>query len=406
MLKFLAVATFSLVFIGAPCRAQESAFELYVAAARAIVPAKPPVDQVNDLQIRPPLEQAQLYTSARRTAFLKSNQRAFDLFERAQNAPLRSRVERNGTSEFADYGKLREFARIKSIEAKEWKWRGKWEKALDSGLDTLQMGRAIEDPRNDSPILSSLVGIAMQAIGAHFVRDVPPHLSAVEAKRGAARLEAMLDATPRYSQVLQRDLWRAQTEMLQIATAAMHPKDSAVPPLEPRLKAPEEPLTLDEAMKEVEAINAVLAPIIAQADRPFGAIKWPLGATRTEPFDETDTASTQYPQIARRGIWNHARRLANNQQLLLRLALRAYRLENGVYPEKLAQLAPKYLKKVPVDPFGKGENWRYKPSGDTFLAWSVGPDGKDDSGKSIPPRRKNGRVTIFEESQGDWIARP
>ncbi|HEX9998358.1 MAG TPA: hypothetical protein VGB45_14565, partial [Abditibacterium sp.] len=119
-----------------------------------------------------------------------------------------------------------------------------------------------------------------------------------------------------------------------------------------------------------------------------------------------DSVAVYYPQMARRGIWNYARRKATNQNLLLRLALRAYRLENGTYPEKISQLAPKYLKKVPVDPFGKGEIWRYKRNGDTFLAWSVGPDGKDDGGKSIPPRKNNGRVIIMQDSKGDWIARP
>jgi hypothetical protein len=405
MLKFLAASALAIGFGASTCRAQEGAFDLYVAAARAIMPAKPPVDGVNDSKNRPPREQAQLYTSARRTAFLRTNRRAFDLFERAQKTPLRPRTGRSVTSEFPNYGKLREFARVKSIEAKEWKWRGKWEKALDSGLDTLQMGRAIEDPRNDSPILNSLVGIAVQAIGANFVRDVPPHLSATEATRGAARLEAILDDTPRYSQVLQRDLWLTRTEMLQHIT----PKNSKSPATtqpEPRLGKPKKPLTREEVLQEVESINAAIEPIIAQADWPVGAILLPPDFTKIETYEETDSVAVYYPQMARRGIWNYARRKATNQNLLLRLALRAYRLENGTYPEKISQLAPKYLKKVPVDPFGKGEIWRYKRNGDTFLAWSVGPDGKDDGGKSIPPRKNNGRVIIMQDSKGDWIARP
>jgi hypothetical protein len=46
----------------------------------------------------------------------------------------------------------------------------------------------------------------------------------------------------------------------------------------------------------------------------------------------------------------------------LQLALMAYRLDHGQYPEQLAELVPDYLKHLPIDPFG-GEPFCYHPHG-------------------------------------------
>jgi len=37
------------------------------------------------------------------------------------------------------------------------------------------------------------------------------------------------------------------------------------------------------------------------------------------------------------------------------LALRAYHLDHHVYPKRLEDLAPEYLERIPVDPFGEGQ---------------------------------------------------
>ena len=69
------------------------------------------------------------------------------------------------------------------------------------------------------------------------------------------------------------------------------------------------------------------------------------------------------------------------------LALAAYRSDHGSYPEKLDQLVPNYLDEVPQDVFTEGE-LRYKPSGEDYVLYSVGPNGQDEEGRigdSEPP---------------------
>jgi len=57
----------------------------------------------------------------------------------------------------------------------------------------------------------------------------------------------------------------------------------------------------------------------------------------------------------------------------IHMALRCYQLEHGKLPEKLDELAPGYLKAIPVDPF-TGKAFGYEPGGARPRLWSVGPD--------------------------------
>ena len=58
----------------------------------------------------------------------------------------------------------------------------------------------------------------------------------------------------------------------------------------------------------------------------------------------------------------------------------AHRAESASYPAKLADLAPKYLAKVPKDIFS-ATDFRYRAGKGGYRLWSVGPNGRDDSGK-------------------------
>ena len=58
-------------------------------------------------------------------------------------------------------------------------------------------------------------------------------------------------------------------------------------------------------------------------------------------------------------------------------AIRAYYLEQGKYPATLQELVPKYVSKVPEDPFD-GQDIKYSPT--KRIIYSVGADGKDAGG--------------------------
>jgi hypothetical protein len=116
--------------------------------------------------------------------------------------------------------------------------------------------------------------------------------------------------------------------------------------------------------------------------RLYGPIRWGNGATavlglalRPPVFEAMQTAQP------RSDAWLRLARLA--------FLLTAYRIEHRQSPDRLDKLAPNYLARVPADPFTGGQ-FVYRAQSDGFLVYSLGPNGKDDSGRSEGPVPKTG----------------
>jgi len=170
-----------------PVAPNPNGFDLYVASAQAIVPAKPPVDAVNDpTPVEDPKIYAQKYSLAKKQAWLKKNAAAFQLFQRAIKTPARH-PQGDLTNTFPKYGPLRELARVKTIQIRARKMSGDWDGAMQSGIDTIQMGH---DIRRGAPLIGYLVAVAVGAIGRGDLYDVPEKMSAAAAKktRGAWKI--------------------------------------------------------------------------------------------------------------------------------------------------------------------------------------------------------------------------
>jgi len=86
---------------------------------------------------------------------------------------------------------------------------------------------------------------------------------------------------------------------------------------------------------------------------------------------------------------------ARRRLLIAELAVRCYQSEQGRAPTGLEQLTPKYLQKVPMDPFS-GQSLAYRPNGTNWLLYSIGEDGVDDGGGS-----RAGRPVSGTASKGD-----
>ncbi|MHB8897137.1 MAG: CPBP family intramembrane glutamic endopeptidase [Thermoguttaceae bacterium] len=75
----------------------------------------------------------------------------------------------------------------------------------------------------------------------------------------------------------------------------------------------------------------------------------------------------------------------------LGFALAVYRDRHGVYPEKLADLTPTDVARIPED-FFSGSGLRYRRDGDGYLLYSVGQNGKSDGARGYEDRK----------NQEDW----
>ncbi len=70
---------------------------------------------------------------------------------------------------------------------------------------------------------------------------------------------------------------------------------------------------------------------------------------------------------------------AKRRLITAELALRIYQIERGQPPTQLSDLVPRYLPRVPTDPFTE-KDLVYRPQGTSWLLYSVGEDGTDDGG--------------------------
>ena len=99
---------------------------------------------------------------------------------------------------------------------------------------------------------------------------------------------------------------------------------------------------------------------------------------------EEDISSTLDPLDAETTRLIATRNVASTRLLMVELALRAFHLDHGTMPDRLDQLVPKYLKKLPVDPFDpQGRPFRFLNSGKEVVVYSVGADGDDDNGRPL-----------------------
>jgi hypothetical protein len=106
-----------------------------------------------------------------------------------------------------------------------------------------------------------------------------------------------------------------------------------------------------------------------------------------------------------RSWWHFDRNRTLTDQLLVSLALRAYRLEKGIYPAQLEDISRDLLPFIPVDAFGYGQSLQYRRTESGYLLWSVGPDRKDDGGRAMEDAKVAGpsRFHVTPDGKGDVV---
>lgn len=117
---------------------------------------------------------------------------------------------------------------------------------------------------------------------------------------------------------------------------------------------------------------------------------------RESPF--TLIAHVAVPDAVDRALQAAAANQAKIDQAQIACALERYHLARGSYPETLDALSPQFIEKIPRDPIG-GRPFHYRRTADgTFLLYSVGWNGTDDGGKTVP------NITgYYPAVEGDWV---
>jgi hypothetical protein len=109
--------------------------------------------------------------------------------------------------------------------------------------------------------------------------------------------------------------------------------------------------------------------------------------------------------------WRCERSEVLRDGVLLGIALTLYHRKEGRYPETLAELSPKYMAEIPVDPMN-GEPLKYRVTENGPLVYGVGTNHKDDGGKPTQDAWRaqrwlsNAAEREQPQYQGDWILWP
>ena len=389
-----------------PKAPKPNGYDFYVKAAKMIVAWKPPVGVANDTQIvTNPKIAAQRYGLKRKTAWLAANCAGYATFKRALQTPALAPPERSFMTgvNFSDSGRLRELARNTLARSDTFWMRGNFGAALQSDLDIVQMGH---DTRRGGALIKTLVGTAISAMGRSGSYVLVDELDAAQAKKGARRLEKMLQTRWNLAQTLTEEKYATQNSWLEIlATGEWRSPNMAT-------SGDESPSLAERWQIATISKQRIMDDLGANYDRQIANARLPYAHKSAPPRPLNDPFVEIYQGSGDKMRFNDARDLAGDQLLMLQLALRAYRVKKGVYPADLNALTPNYLGAIPADPFDSNENWRYELNGQNYQLWSIGPDGRDDGAAPIPwpkpPRRRLGSrprlPTAKPDSRGDIVA--
>ncbi|HEY3332671.1 MAG TPA: hypothetical protein VGK19_21750 [Capsulimonadaceae bacterium] len=301
---------------------------------------------------------------------------------------------------FPHYSYDRAMARLLSLEGQTLAAHGKWDDAAGAYLDTVKLGGDI----TKGPVLiGTLVGISCQKVGRLHCYDVVGHLSASTARYNSRRLESIDAAMPDAGEVLAGEERFTQGSLLELfrsrdwrkAFIVGSPGDES----QPYSVTATWRLQMESPRVAYDGYTRYMDQSVARARLP-----WPQQlATSVPPMPDDPLNYWLLPVFARTESL-YFRSHALNRLLATQLALRAFYAERNAYPSTLAELAPRYLSRPPLDPFADHAPLKYRRTDHGFVLYSIGPDAQDDGGKPIVAEPKVKSKNPYEMTNDTTLA--
>ncbi len=297
------------------------------------------------------------------------------------------------------YSGFRKLAQLLSMNAYLKTCKAEYGVAMDESLNAMELG---SDLPNDRIVIALLVGIACQKTSRRIAWDAIDNLNARETEESLRRVQRMGANSIPLAQTLEQEKEITLRTMLM----AMNTKQGA------------EPFQSLYGLQNWEK-RRVLYKVSGHYDERIECVKKPYS-------NNTPILISDRPRLLRNPFTWRADNVAAvismvvlpvYEELVLlytgndtfntlfeaSLALHAYKLQNGKYPDKLDQLS-KYCKMPIHDPFAAKDSLRYKRTTNGYLLYSVGPDGVDNGGQPIMNTNQNPKsLKIEATSKGDIV---
>ncbi|HEX8834525.1 MAG TPA: hypothetical protein VF719_10010 [Abditibacteriaceae bacterium] len=352
------------------------------------------------------------YPLAGKIAWVKHNEKAYALFDKALKTPYLLPPVRSAQpgGELSGPFFLRYLARNITVECEALAEQGQHERAVNRALDIWKMGL---DAGHGAYLVAALQAMAVEGIARRALDGEIAHLNAKEAARAARRWEKIAATRVAYKDVLLEErnsfLFQIKPGMENAIRDIRRSKEieAAVERGETNFHsdsgpAPEinSPVLYWAVRKKANSFVSGIEPLLKNSEAP-----WTKRQITLPPGLEPTMASMV--DVLGKSRFNFARMEAFSQITLARLGLHAYRKDKGVYPPTLDALVPAYLTKAPFDPFTENQTLRYARQGRRYKLWSVGPDARDDGGRPVmdaAAKTAKARYMVTAEATGDIVA--
>ncbi len=297
---------------------------------------------------------------------------------------------------------LRHLCRLLAVEGNVAAHRADYGRAMNSYIDACQAGSMIP---HGAPLVDSLVGVAIEAIGRKSLYEVVDKVDAESARRGARRMEIVIGNHVPYSKTLTEEKYTFASGLAEFFNRA-EPRDAMLPGATFRNPVG----TLTKLRIDTENRRRMLRDYIKYTDQSIAVARKPYSKYAVWPGAPSDSAVAILIPAFEQGYFKIESKRAADGLLCIQLALRAYKLEHGKYPQTLQALLPGYVSALPADPFALSGTFQYhqKPGG--YVLYSIGPDGKDDEGKPGDPSGPTPSASVRAnrimdaDSKGDIVA--
>lgn len=329
-------------------------------------------------------------------AFAQANKSALDVVRTGLDKPYLHPTLRS-YEDMPFYPEFREMGRILCGEARYYDVSGKPGEAADSLLDCIELGVTL--PRGGI-LLTGLAGITIEAIGITPLATVVPKLNQDDLAKAAKRIKRIQAKRVPFSEIIIEEGNFDVSSLIEVIN-----KPSANSYIDPRNW--KNGLLGDDKWANARFAFANKTALVRSLDRYYKD----LAADQSGCY--TGKSHVSVPNVAGSDVLindeiivrAHGTYICREAMLTLiqtEIALRRYRADQGQYPKSLDKLAPKYLKSVPIDPFGQGKPLKYRliDNGKRFLLYSVGSDLKDDGGKPTNWGKWNEKGDLVDGKSG------
>lgn len=331
------------------------------------------------------LSEAELIQQMRNIA--SRNKRSLFAFREALKLPIQHPPVRTAEEDFGNYDGFRALAHVLEQEAEVRRIDSNFVGAVNARIDCIEFGVLMT---RGGPLRAALAGRDIEIIGRRGIDKLVSRLDNEQTLAAAARLNRIETLRPPFSEAIRQ----GKIASIALTKEAFDVRnwDEAI---EETLKLDGQPFSEDErntlatiGQSEIAgAITRAFDAALQSADAPYKP-QTLRADYELDPWSALLTGPVNSPSL--RVDYEAAR--AQNRLMALSLQLRVSRLQAGRYPETLDTSA---------DPFANGANFKYRREGDSYVLYSVGPNGKDDGGVGlvIP---ENGQIP--PRAAGDLVA--